>query len=112
MNTRTLHNQTKMSFLTTLFINEGSNPEKLYGTINVTLEPGEMKSVNYGDLRNCFLAGMRLSALPDDYKDTYYCRVARRGDDVDRWLNEAETIELQVPRLKLMNSFRPFDSDE
>lgn len=112
MNTRTLHNQTGISLRTTLFINEGTSPDKLYGTVNVTLEPGDVKSVSYGDLRNCFLAGLRLSTLPYDYKDTYYCRVVERGDDTDVWLNETDTIELEITRLKAINPFSPFEMEK
>jgi len=108
VNTRIVDNQTNMSVRITLFIQAGSNTDELHGTVNLNLSPGETQSVSYGDLRNNFLSGMKLSPLPVEPTDTYYCRVTERGDEVDAWLNNSDTIDLNVERLNKMESTKPF----
>jgi hypothetical protein len=97
-----------MSVSLTLFIQAGNDAEKLHGTLNLTLSPGEIQAVNYGDLRNNSLSGMKLKPLPGDPTDSYYCRVKERGDEVDAWLNHSETIDLNSGRLQKMESAKPF----
>lgn len=108
MNTRILDNQTNLSLQITLFIQAGNNLRDLHGTINVDLLPGEAKSVSYGDLRNCFLSGLKLSPLPYDSTDSYYCRVYHRTDTIDNWLNNSNTIEITANRIAKLESSGPF----
>jgi len=110
VNTRTIDNQTNLSFQVTLYIQAGDNPEQIYGTLNLILCPSESKQVSYGDLRNCFLAAIRLAPLPFEPTDSYYGRVSQRGDDTDDWLNNSETIDLSSHRLKTMESVSPFQT--
>ncbi|SMF19802.1 hypothetical protein SAMN02745866_01220 [Alteromonadaceae bacterium Bs31] len=108
MNTRIVENQMNMSVQITLFIQAGSNTNDLHGTVYLTLPPGDSQSVTYGDLRNSFLSGMKLSPLPYDPTDTYYCRVKERGDDMDTWLNHSHTIEVTPDCLQRMESAQLF----
>jgi len=96
-----------MSVQVTLLIQAGNNPNDLHGTVNLTLPPGEAKAVTYGDLRNSFLSGMKLIPLPYDPTDTYYGRVMARGDWMDIWLNNSNSIELTTELMQNIVSSRP-----
>ena len=108
MNTRIIDNQTNMSMDLTLYIQAGSQPDKVHGTLNISLSPGELKEITFGNLRNNVLAAMKLSTLPGDLADTYYCRVARQGDEIDSWLNQSDSIDLNLERLQKMESAHPY----
>ena len=109
MNTRTFHNQTAHELWLTLFIQCGSDIQQLYGTVNHHLKPNEIKTVQYGDLRNCFLMGMRLKPILPGNDEQYFCRVNTRQDDIDLWLNDNDSVAIDHRRLISMETQSPFD---
>ena len=105
---RTVCNETHLRLEVTLYIQAGANPNKLYGTLNISIPAQESMEVAYGDLRNSFLCGLRVAASPVDPIEYWHCRVSQVGDDVDQWLNDSGTLYFTAERLKSMESATPF----
>ena len=98
-NQRLLCNSTNMQLSVTLYIQAGGNLNSMYGSVNVDLEPGEARDVEFGDLRNNMLSALRINPLPWDPRETYYALVKRRNDFMDRWLNHHDHIDISVEAL-------------
>lgn len=103
-NKRLMNNLTNMTLMVTLYIQAGNDINNIYGTLNITLQPNESLEVEYGDLRNGYLLGMRANPLPADPMETYYAMVKQRGDEVDGWLNNSDAIDITIQRLHSMDS--------
>jgi len=105
---RMVRNETCLTLWVTLYIQAGSNPGELFGTQNIRLSGYDCAEVNYGDLNNSFLYGIRLLPLPGDLLDSYYCHINRPGDDIDQWLNAGESLVLTQERLAGMPTLSEF----
>ncbi len=105
--TRTLCNETNLTLDVTLYIQAGSDPSKLYGTLNVLIPSMQSMDIAYGDLRNSFLSGLRVCPSPADPLDALHCRVIKSGDDIAKWLNGYDTLYLNADRLMKMESAAP-----
>jgi len=105
-NQRVLCNQTNMRMRITLYVQAGNDIKSQYGTVVVELASGEMQEVEFGNLRNNTLSGVRINPLPWDPADTYYAQVVRRDDPVDRWLNCFDHIEISIELLQRLLSHR------
>ena len=103
-NRRLLANRTNMNLRITVYVQAGADLNALYGTVNVDLHRGDMEEVEYGNLRNNVLSGLRINPLPLDPRDTYYATVQTRGDAIDQWLNASDNVEITVERLQQLNS--------
>ncbi len=104
INQRLINNLTNMTIKATLYIQENNNLNNIYGTVNITLQANESREVEYGDLRNNFLLGLRIYPLPEDLIETYYAVVKQRGDSIDTWLNNSDTIDITIKRLHSLDS--------
>jgi hypothetical protein len=107
-NKRMINNLTNMSLIVTLYVQAGNNLKSIYGTLNVDIKPGASSEVEYGDLRNGYLMGLRVSPQPDDPLETYYAVVKQRDDIIDNWLNKTNAIDITIERLHTsMDSHSP-----
>lgn len=108
-NKRLMNNLTNMTMMITLYVQAGNDMNNIYGTLNITLQPSESIEVEYGDLRNGYLLGLRVNPLPADPVETYYAMVKQRGDVVDSWLNNSDAIDITIQRLRSMDSHVPIE---
>jgi len=108
-NKRLINNLTNMTMMVTLYVQANNDLNSIYGTLNVTLQPSESEEVEYGDLRNGYLLGLRISPLPVDPVETYYAQVKQRGDAIDKWLNTADSIDITIERLHSLDSHSPIE---
>lgn len=104
-NKRLINNLTNMSLKATLYVQAANDLKAIYGTLNVDLNSGESTEVEYGDLRNGYLLGLRINPIPFDPIDTYYAVVRHRGDAVDAWLNNSVSIDITVEHLHAMEGY-------
>lgn len=108
-NKRLINNLTNMVLKATLYIQAGNDLKNIYGTLNINLHPGESREIEYGDLRNSYLLGLKIDPLPIDSGDVYFSVVHQRGDDIDIWLNDSFSIDITIKQLKQMNVHSPFE---
>lgn len=108
-NKRLINNQTNMTMTATLYVQAGNDLKRIYGTLNIDLRPGESREVEYGDLRNGYLLGLRVTPQPADPVEVYYAVVTRRGDAVDIWLNDEDALDITIERLHGMDSHLPIE---
>lgn len=108
-NKRLINNLSNMTIMITLYIQANNDLHSIYGTLNITLQPSEYREVEYGDLRNGYLLGLRVIPLPADAVETYYALVKQRGDTIDGWLNTSDTIDITIERLHSMDSHAPIE---
>lgn len=109
-NQRDISNETNLMLGVTLYIQKESNINSIYGTINLTLKPGQVDTVEFGNLRNNTLVAIRICPLPVTPTETYSGQVAERADFIDRWLNNSPTIEITLEALQKLNNYSPFYS--
>jgi hypothetical protein len=108
-NRRLINNLTGMSMMATLYVQANNDLNSIYGTLNITLQPSESMEVEYGDLRNGFLLGLRVKPVPTGVVEAYYFQVKQRGDVVDNWLNNADAIDITMEYLHNMDSHLPIE---
>lgn len=108
-NKRLINNLTNMTMTATLYVQANGDLNNIYGTLNITLQPNESKEIEYGDLRNNYLLGIRINPLPADPVETYYALVKQRNDGIDNWLNNLDAINITVERLHSMDSHLPIE---
>lgn len=107
-NKRVINNLTNMTLMITLYVQAGNDLKSIYGTLNVEIKPGDSSEVEYGDLRNGYLMGLRVTPQPADPFETYYAVVKQRDDAIDNWLNKADAIDITIERLHTsMDSHSP-----
>ena len=96
INTRFISNQTAMPLLITLYIQAGNDISRIYGSVNAELQAGETRAVEFGNLRNNVLIGLRVNPIPLVPEQSYCGAVHKRGDDVDVWLNSLDTLGISL----------------
>ena len=109
-NKRLINNLTNLTLKATLYVQAGNDLKNIYGTLNINLYPGESREIEYGDLRNSYLLGMKVDPLPFNSGDVYVSIVNQRGDDVDTWLNNSFSIDITIQQLQRMNAHSPFEA--
>lgn len=75
-----------------LNVRKGSNPQDHLKDVNVSLNPGETKTVQYGDDQNPFLNGVSYEYKPDGSLVSFSAQVATRGSAWDDVFNTNNTL--------------------
>jgi len=87
-------NETKKDLIVTIYIRKGDDPRQSYGTVLVSLKPGESKGVDYGSQVNAFLNGVKISFSDDGMTRAHEQMVQYKHSIFDKLLNNNSTIVL------------------
>ena len=96
---RLIQNDTDLALSITLYIQRGSDPSALLGTLNVEVPALATVETQYGDLHNSFLCGIRIKARPAAQIGEVRAYVYQAGDPVDQWLNGGYALAITRSRL-------------
>jgi len=87
-------NETQKELIITVYIRNGDDPEQSYGTVMVSLKPGESKDVNCGCHSNACLNGIKISFSDDGMTLAHEQMVHYKHSIFDKLLNNNSTIVL------------------
>lgn len=84
---KTLINSTGVYVNGVLNVRKGSNPQDHLKDVNFSLDPGQTKTVQYGDDQNPFLNGVSYEYKPSGSLVSFSAQVATRGSQWDDVFN-------------------------
>ena len=87
-------NETNKDVTVTIYIRKGDDHKQNYGTVLVSLKPGESKGVDYGCQRNAFLNGLKISFSHEGMTLAHEQMVLNKHSMFDKLLNNNTTIIL------------------
>lgn len=93
---KTFTNQTGSILSMTLLIRAGDNPANYAGTTAFTLNPGEVKTIEYGDSTNIYVNGYVLVSAFSGEIFTRQEAVTVRGSPLDNQLNTNSKFDVAM----------------
>jgi len=88
-------NNTEFDLSITLFVRKGANINaKEFGTVCFDIDAGSIEEIEYGNLQNGYLNGIRLAAKVDGSDVCYMEMVSDENCALDQRLNCSDTISI------------------
>ena len=99
-------NKTLLALSVTIYIREGEDPKHCYGTLKISLNPGESRAVEYGCERNAFLNGIKVAYQFNGNLVHNSQRVIRKNSSFDALLNQNSTIVLKEMNPMIVGAYK------